>query len=303
MISQEIADFVATNTPLEAGHLPALSDFPLWRIEFDQQMTALNPLAADIGFRRGEVGGVPGAWFEPPEGRRDVVLLYLHGGGLITSSPTGHSGMIGEVARATGRLTWAPNYRLAPEHPFPAQRDDVIACYRGLLEQGYSAEQIVVVGDSAGGGLAVGLAMAIRDGGLPQPLGVVGLSSWTDLAHTGESIRTVADSVCTVDVLKLMASYVAGNADLCDPRLSPLYGDFTGLPPMLLMAGELESLRDDTVRAGRLAERAGVEVNVAILPGLPHIWPWFVPSAPESAQAYRTIASYIFTLEARAGIR
>lgn len=303
MISQEIADFIANNTPLEAAHLPEPADFAPWRIEFDQQMSAVNPLASDIGFRMGEVGGVPGAWFEPPECRPDVVLLYVHGGGLITSSPTGHSGMIGEIARATGRLTWAPHYRLAPEHPFPAQREDVIACYRGLLDQGYSADQIVVVGDSAGGGLAVVLAMAIRDGGLPQPLGVVGLSSWTDLAHTGDSLRTVADPVCTVDVLKLMASYVAGDADLRDPRLSPLYGDFTGLPPMLLMAGEFESLRDDTVRVGQLAQRAGVEVNVAIMAGLPHIWPWFVPSAPESAQAYRTIASYIFTLEARAGIR
>jgi acetyl esterase/lipase len=293
MTSEAIEKFIEQATPLEVAGIPDLESFPAWRVEFDKVLGAGCPLASDIASRKGSLGGVRGMWFEPPEQLDHAVVLYLHGGGYMTSSPTGHAGMIGEVARATKRPTFAVDYRLAPENKFPAQRDDAIAAYRALLDKGFGGDQIVVVGDSAGGGLALVLAMAVRDLGLPRPLGVVMVSPWTDLSNSGESNTAIADPVFASDVLVKMAEFVAGDTDLRNPELSPLYGDFKGLPPLLFMAGEVEALRDDTVRAGRRAEEAGLDVTTLVLPGLVHVWPWFVPGAPESAQAHATIAQWV----------
>jgi len=300
MISQHIQRFLEENEPVDAADLPDdHAGMPKWRKRFEEQMVAVCRPAPDITTSVAEIGGVSGVWFEPPRARPDAPLLYLHGGGLITSSPRAHAGMIGEVARAAGRRTFAPDYRLAPEHPFPAQRDDVLNAYRGLLESGFDGHRIAVFGDSAGGGLALVLAMVARDLDLPAPLGVATLSAWTDLAHTSESCRTVADAVCTLAMLKKMAQWAAGRADLTDSRLSPLYGDFANLPPLLILAGELEALRDDSVRVANRARDAGVDVTLRLFPGLPHIWPWFVPEAPESVDAYRAVAGFFTDLESR----
>lgn len=239
-------------------------------------------------------GGVPAEWVLPrPPG--DRVILYLHGGGYAFGSVDSHRSLLANLARTTQARVLALDYRLAPEHPCPAAIDDVKAAYAWLLEQGVSPGSLHVMGDSAGGGLTLTALMALRDEGMPLPAGMALLSPWTDLEVTGPSVLRFAhdDYLGTKDSLYAFASHYVGSLSRRDPRVSPLYGDLAGLPPMLVLAGGVEVLLDDSVRLAERAREAGVDVRLHVEPDEVHVYPTFVDLTPPARDGLARIAAFV----------
>jgi monoterpene epsilon-lactone hydrolase len=231
------------------------------------------------------LGGVPGERLEGPS-PSDIVLLYLHGGGYFGCSAESHRPITAYYA-LHGFRVFAPDYRLAPENRFPAAVDDAVAYYRGLRNAGYAAERIVVAGESAGGGLTLSLMLALRSAGDALPAAAALFSPWTDLAATGDSIRTNSDRCAMFNGSDVAASarYYLGDTDPRNPLASPLYADLAGLPPLLIHVGADEVLRDDSTRLAERARAAGVSVALKIWPVVPHAWqlaPHLIPEARES---------------------
>ncbi len=231
------------------------------------------------------LGGVPGERVEGPT-PGDIVLLYLHGGGYFGCSAESHRPITVYYA-LHGFRVFAPDYRLAPENRFPAAVDDAVAFYRALLGAGYPAERIVVAGESAGGGLTLSLMLALRAASDPLPAAAALFSPWTDLAATGDSIRTNTGR-CAMFIgsdVAASARYYLGDTDPRNPLASPLYADLAGLPPLLIHVGADEVLRDDSTRLAERARAAGVFVELEIWPVVPHAWqlaPHLIPEARQS---------------------
>jgi acetyl esterase/lipase len=241
-------------------------------------------------------GGVLGEWVEPAGTRTGTVILYLHGGGFMMGSPDTHRALAARVALASHARALVLDYRLAPEHPFPAALEDAVAAYRWLLAQGRAPGQIVFAGDSAGGGLALAALLYLRDAGDPLPAGLVCLSPLTDMEGTGESVvtRAKADPMLTIDDVVVLKHYLAGN-DPRSPLLSPLYGDLRGLPPMMIHVGNDEILLSDSTRLSERARDAGVDVSLHIYPDMWHMWHYFAPYLPEAVQAIHEIGAFVQT--------
>jgi len=230
-----------------------------------------TPRVEGVSVRCDQVAGVPGRWAEPatPVSRS---VLYLHGGGYRVGSSRSHLGVTLSIARAGWRV-FSADYRMAPEHPFPAALDDAVAAYRGLLALGHAPQRLVVGGDSAGGGLAAALLISLRDQGLPLPAGAFLISPWVDLTHPGASITTNAPyDYLQPDLLEVVASSYAGSMDRRDPRISPAYGELRGLPPLLIQVGGAELFRDDVVRFHGRAVAAGVAARLALWDDQVHVW-------------------------------
>jgi Esterase/lipase len=227
--------------------------------------------------------------------RSDRCLLFLHGGGYRVGSPASYRHFTWRIASAARARLLAIDYRLAPEHPFPAALDDAVSSYRWLLGSGVSPRRLAVIGDSAGGGLALALLLRLRDDGLPLPAAAVALSPWTDLALTGASLtlNARADPMLNADdVPRFAADYLAG-ADPRDPYASPLYGDPAGFPPTLLHVGGDEILRDDAVRMAEKLRRANCQVQLEIWPRMPHGWHAMAPFLPEARAAIAAIGTFL----------
>src|SRR5271166_6165128 len=250
---------------------------------------------ADVICEKVNAGGVDAEWIAAPGANADRVILYLHGGGYVAGSIKTHRAMISRIARASSARALAIDYRLAPEHPFPAAVQDATAAYRWLLANGYQPGRIVIAGDSAGGGLTLAALLAIRDAKLPMPAGAVPISPWTDLEGTGESIRTRAakDVMVTQDDLASSAKQYYGAHDPKDPLVSPLHGDFRGLPPMLIHVGDAEILLDDATRVAARAKAAGVQVELEVWDEMPHVWHVFAKILPEGQQAIDKIGKFV----------
>jgi epsilon-lactone hydrolase len=224
------------------------------------------------------------------------VVLYLHGGGFIACSPETHRMLSASLAQRLGAVLYVPSYRLAPEHPFPAALDDALAAYEFLLEDaGVAPHRLVLAGDSAGGGLAMSLALALRDRGLPQPSGIVTFSPWVDLAVTGASLDENTDrcAMFAGDTIRNAARFYVGASDPRNPMISPLYGDFTGVAPMLVHASMDEVLRDDAVRVAERARSAGVPVTLRLWPRVPHVWQFFGMMLPEARESLREVTLFV----------
>lgn len=239
--------------------------------------------------------GVPGEWVTPKSAREDRVLLYLHGGAWVIGSPRSHRALVANLARGAGVVALSLDYRLAPEHPYPAALDDCVTAYEWLLERGVEPRRIVVAGDSAGGNLALALMLRLRDAGSPLPGGVVLLSPVTDLEMSGDShaSRQALDPVFSGADLGSFITAYAGTHDRREPYLSPLLADLHGLPPLLIHVGDQEILLDDAVRLGEHARAAGVEERTVVWPGMMHVFQTFAPWLPEARQANREIAAFI----------
>src|SRR5271168_4800921 len=250
---------------------------------------------ADVICEKVSAGGVNAEWIAAPEAAADRVILYLHGGGYVLGSIHTHRAMISRIARASNGRALAIDYRLAPEHPFPAAVEDATAAYKWLLAQGYKPGKIVIAGDSAGGGLTIALLLAIRDGGLPMPAGAVPISPWTDLEGTGDSIGTRAaqDVMVTQDSLAASAKQYYGSHDPKDPLVSPVHANFRGLPPMLIHVGDAEILLDDATRVATRAKAAGVDVEIEVWDDMPHVWHVFAKILPEGQQAIDKIGKFV----------
>ncbi|MCC5950776.1 MAG: alpha/beta hydrolase fold domain-containing protein [Acidimicrobiia bacterium] len=249
-----------------------------------------------IGYRRSlsvtleRDAPVPGDWIHPVGYTYRGVILYLHGGGYLGGSPWTHRGFTSKLSMRTSTGVFVPEYRLAPQHPFPAAVEDALACYRHMLSVGVPAERIMVAGDSAGGGLAAALGVALRDEGLPQPAGYSLISPEIDLTLTGDSIAANARTDILPEVIPT-DGYV-GAAEPTDPLVSPLYADLRGLAPMLIQIGGREMLHDGQAAFARKAADAGVEVWLHDEPEMFHVWPMLVPQLSISVAALSRIVAF-----------
>ena len=283
---------------------------PKWiRANMGQPRSARWLLAGSTGARFGvrpPEGAWPGGeWAGCPEaGDAAPTVLYLHGGGYIGCSPATHRSLVGSLVQRICGEAWVPQYRLAPEHPFPAALDDAFAAYRHLVEErGVSPSRLVVAGDSAGGGLALSLVHRLKASGLPLPAGVVTFSPWADLAATGASLDENSDrcSMFAGDTIRRAAGFYLGSADPFDPLVSPLYGDFAGFPPLLVHASLDEVLRDDAMRVAQRARDAGVAVESRWWPRVPHVWQFFPAVLPEARESLALTTDFVSRCIARSG--
>lgn len=245
------------------------------------------PLPGDAAVTEVDAGGVPAAWIAVPGADPGRVLLYLHGGGYQIGSFRSHAELAARLGRASGRRVLLPEYRLAPEHPFPAAVDDALAVWRWLrTAQRLDASAVAVAGDSAGGGLAVAMMTVLRDGAEDLPAAAVLMSPWTDLSGSGASMteRADEDPIFVPDTLRrLAAAYLAG-ADPGNPLASPLFARLDGLPPLLIQVGTAELLLSDAEELAKSAAAAGVDVTVQAGEGLPHVYPGML-GTPEATEA------------------
>ena len=241
-----------------------------------------------------EVAGIPGEWVVQPGTTPRATLLHLHGGGYFACSARTHRPYTCFFA-SQGLRVFAPNYRLAPEHPFPAAIDDAQRVYLSLVKALGSARSLVVTGDSAGGGLALALMLRLREAQQPLPAAIALFSPWTDLATTGPS-AIENEASCSMFVSEAIRRGAAGyldGADALHPHASPLYADLRGLPPMLVHAAEREAMRDDSTRLVERARAAGVEVEFRLWPVVHHDWQMFQPFIPEARESLHIATAFL----------
>ena len=250
--------------------------------------------------------GLQGEWIEPrprdhpAHGR---CILYFHGGAYTTMSARLYRPITTRLAVESGVRLFALDYRLAPEDPYPAALMDALAAYRALMASGTSADDIVVAGDSAGGGLALAMLVALRDARDRLPAAAVLFSPWTDLAGTGASLveNSVSDAMFFGSWVKAVAQHYLGDTPATDKLVSPVYADLTGLPPILIQVSDSEVLLDDSRRVAANAQRAGVAVTLTLWPGLPHVWQFFAAILPEARAALREAGAFV-RASARLGV-
>jgi monoterpene epsilon-lactone hydrolase len=252
-------------------------------------------LAGDVTIEKISANGVAAEWTSTPGAARDAAVLYVHGGGYVIGSLDSHRHLVAETGRAANTVALALDYRLAPEHPFPAAVDDAVAGYRFLLGQGFKPGRIAIAGDSAGGGLVVAAMVAIREAGLAQPGCGWCLSPWIDMEGLGGSMDSKADDDPMVQkpgLLDMAALYLAG-ADPRSPLAAPLYADLAGLAPLLIQVGAAETLLDDAVRLAQRAGATDVPVDLQIWPEMVHVWPLFHPELAAGRRALDAAGAFI----------
>ncbi len=251
--------------------------------------------ASGVRVERDEVHGLEAEWLVPKQAPEAKLLLYLHGGAYVMGGGATHRQFVSYLARAAGVRALLPEYRLAPEHPFPAAVDDAVGLYRALLADGYAAEDIVVAGDSAGGGLTLAMLLALRDGDDPLPAAACLLSPWLDLAATGETMSTHAqqDPWFKAEDMSFVSSYYCAEHQLRNPLVSPVYGDLSGLPPVYIQVGADEILLSDSTRAAEKIKAAGGQVDLEVWSGMWHVFQVFVRQMPESRAAIAKLGAYI----------
>jgi epsilon-lactone hydrolase len=247
-----------------------------------------------ISWEASEVNGIPGEWITPSNANTKQMLLYLHGGGYVLSTPHVHRVLVGRLARAVGCRAFMPEYSLAPEHPFPAAIEDILTAYRGLLKMGYSARQIVVAGDSAGGGLAMALLISLRDTGDSLPTAACLISAMLDCTFSDSAIPELqkADPFLRLTDISNMAKHYYGIHNPHNPLISPIFDDLHGLPPLLVYAGEHEILNPESIRFAEKAHDVGVDVTYKIWAGMIHAFPLFAGFIPEGKIAIEEISIF-----------
>ncbi|MGY3447291.1 alpha/beta hydrolase [Bradyrhizobium sp. USDA 4473] len=239
--------------------------------------------------------GVDGEWLVPSDAPREKAILYFHGGGFRIGSVASHRDLAARIADASGCRVLSINYRLAPEHRFPAAPDDALFAYQYLRDQGLRPTDIAFAGDSAGGNLVLSAMLAARDRGLPLPVAGALMSPWTDLTAAGASYesRAEADPIHQrAMILALAKNYLGEDADARDPLASPLYADLAGLPPLLVQVGDRETVRDDSMELAAKAKAAGVDVELQVWDGMIHVFQMF-PEIPQAGEAIASLANFL----------
>lgn len=256
---------------------------------------ANDPVPEGTKIEAVELAGVPCEWIQHPESPGNGVFLLLHGGGYIAGGCITHRNLASRISEASGTRVLIPDYRLAPEHPYPAALQDVSAVYGALLRTKMSPTRISVGGDSAGGGLTATLLLALRDAKGPLPSSAVFISPWTDLQTTGDSYETNKDidpSITQEGLLDAAEKY-AGDVDHAHPLLSPINADLTGFPPCLIHVGSVEAMLDDSTVFAKRAETAGVSVEIEVWPEMWHVWHQWAPDVPEATEAIEKVGNFI----------
>jgi acetyl esterase/lipase len=305
--SEGLGDVVVTH-PLDPADAPVIAQIRSatrpqkgapWRIEarkfYDALLEGVSP-RDDVTFESAAVGGVPGVWVRPASSRSDEAILHVHGGWFVSGSATAYRHLVGHIAARAGTRAFVPDYRLAPEHPFPAAVDDVLAVYRGMDDSGI--RRIAVTGDSAGGNLALVLASCVAAKAAPAKATLVAVAAFspvTDLTLSGATYGTRADAdlyFTKQQVAELVQSYV-GNADANDPLASPLQGHFSGLPPVRIHVGDDEVLLDDSRRYVDRAVAAGVDARLDVWTGMPHGFVAIIGPIKASALALDAVGLFL----------
>ncbi len=258
------------------------------------------PSARQVKCEPVTAGGVKAEWITAPNAAADRAILYLHGGGYIMGSINTHRELIARLSKAAQARILALDYRLAPEHPFPAPVEDATAAYRWMLAQGLKPSRIAVAGDSAGGGLTVAALVAFRDAGLPMPAAGIPISPWVDLEAIGESMKTRSsqDPIVKPEMIREIARVYLAGQNPRSPLAAPLYADLHGLPPLLIHVGDAEALLDDSKRLAERAKAAGVDVTLEVWPEMPHVWHLFAHFLPEGQQAIDRAGEFVRKLTA-----
>ncbi len=257
----------------------------------------LARIAIPPGTRFTEIScdGVPCIWAEAPGADSQRVILHCHSGGYLLGSAHGYRSFGGYLSAATGCRVLLVGYRLAPENPYPAGVSDGIAAFRWVLSQGYDPARVVICGDSGGGGLVLAALQQMRDEGTPMPACAIAISPLADFARTGRSYKENADRdpLVNEDFLAALGTAYCGEMDRTHPGLSPLYGDWSGLPPLLILAGEIEMMRDDGRQCVEAARKTGVDATFFEGKGMAHIWTLFADRLPEAREGLQVIADFV----------
>jgi acetyl esterase/lipase len=286
------------NAPLDIG-----GDVIEQRANFEKMLSA-RPLAHDVSTTPGELGGVPVLSIETAGASHDAVVLWFHGGWYVIGSPRTSAGLSSDLARRVDARVVSVDYRLAPEHPYPAALQDARAAYRGLLDSRADPRSIAIVGESAGGGLAVALLASLAGAGLAQPACAVLFSPWTDLTLGGETMTSMVgiDPVFTPEKVSVRAADYVGSADPTDPAISPMFADLRGVSPILIQAGSHEILLDDSIRLARRAAIDDVAVTLDVTPGVPHGFQAFAAMLEEGDAALARAAAFLDQHLSRAAV-
>ena len=288
-LDQAIAMFRAGKAETQA--FSTVEEFRVWYERFTGQFE----LPEDAVFEQVGAGGVSAEWISTPGVSKDRVVMYLHGGGYMIGSMRTHRSPLSYLSRVSDARVLGLNYRLAPEHPFPAAVEDSVAAYRWLLAEGISPNRIAIGGDSCGGGLTIATLVALKYFGDPLPAAGISHSGWTDLAHTGDTFLTKAevDPLIDREMLEGMAAAYLGDRSRTTPLASPYYADLRGLPPLLVQVGTAEVLLDDSVRFADRAKEAGVDVTLEVWDDMPHVWQAFASFLPEAREALEHCGQFV----------
>ena len=251
--------------------------------------------ASGVDVRRTGFAGMRAEWLTPQSPAQGKAMLYLHGGAYVFGNCATHRQLVSYVARACGVRALVIEYRLAPEHRFPAAIDDSLAAYRALREKGYAPGDILIAGDSAGGGLVMALLLSLRDSGEEMPAGGLLFSPWLDLTASGESMTTRAqrDPWFKPPDMPIIASYYCEEDEYRNPLVSPVFADVSGLPPIYIQVGDDEILLSDSTRIADNIKAAGGEVTLEIWPDMFHVFQVFVHQMPESRAAIDQLAPFV----------
>lgn len=261
-----------------------------------EAINAETPAAPGAGFESLNPGPWRGEWVRLPESDRKRVIVYYHGGGFLFGSSRSHRTVTTHLARLSGVQVLSIDYRLAPEHPAPTAHDDCFAAYQWVLRQGYAPSAIALAGDSAGGNLSLSTALRARDEGLPLPGCVVMLSPALDLAGDGESHKVEEDPpLVNRDLAELFNRCYVGEGDLRSPKVTPLYSDLSGLPPVLIHVGGWELLRDDSLTVAKRLQEAGNRVELKVWSEMVHCWQLYGPMLDEAMQSIEAVAGFVET--------
>ncbi len=256
--------------------------------------TRYAKIPSKISIRPLTIENIPAEWLIPENSNPEKLILYVHGGGYVSGSCSDHRGFVSKFAKNAGVTTLIYEYRLAPEHPFPAAIDDSLKVYRWLLGEGYQPENILFAGESAGGGLSLALLLAIRQQQLPMPVAAVAISPWTDLSCSGESYRTKNKwSLAPLNSWTVFSAHYRGNQSAENPLISPLFGELKELPPLFINSGTDDELYDDGRRFAENAMAAGVDVTFKAGTGQVHCYPLLAPMFPEATEAMNELIGFI----------
>ena len=266
----------------------------MFRDRCEKGAAKFGKLPKGIEVKQQNINGVNAEWLIPQGAKSEKVILYVHGGGYVSGSCSDHRGIISKFALNTGVTNLLYEYRLAPEHPFPAAIDDSVMVYQWLLESGYKPENIVIAGESAGGGLALALLLALKEQNIPLPKAAVAISPWTDLTCSSESYKTKNNlSPAPLNSWYVFGSHYIGCNKAENPLISPLFGDLKGLPPLLINSGFDDELFEDGEKFYQKAKAAEVDVRFRAGEGMIHCYPLLSPMFPEATEAMNEIVDFI----------
>jgi acetyl esterase/lipase len=281
---------------LRQGGLDTSADVPTLRAAFGELMARV-PVAPDVQQKPVEIGGVAGVEVTVAGNEAETVILYFHGGVYVIGYAAATVPLVGDLVRRTGTKAITLEYRLGPEHPYPAAVDDARAAYEGLLAQGIAPAQIALAGESAGGGLAVATLLSLREAGVALPSCAYLMSPYADLTLSGETLagKSELDPLLSPEGLRARVPDYVGGADAADPYISPIFGDLRGLPPLLIQVGSHEVLLSDALRLAGRAAIADVPVTLEVTPGVPHVFQAYAGLLDEAGAALDRASAFVRT--------